>query len=249
MSLEQKLILLADAATVAQRAAEEFARLAADMIARQGRLTVALSGGSTPRQMYRLLAVPPLSNRIDWRRVHLFWGDERCVPPDHDDSNYRMARETWLDRIAMPAANVHRMPADYPDLTVAAGSYANELRVFFGQQRGGVPSFDLILLGLGTDGHVASLFPGTPALTETTRLVADNPVPQLKTTRLTLTLPVINAAAHVWLLVTGAEKAEMVAHALQPAATAPPIPAQLVRPEQGTLTWFLDHAAVAQLRL
>lgn len=249
MSLEQKIILLEDTAAVAQRSAEAFAALAAEVIGRRGRLAVALSGGATPAGMYRRLAELPLAAAIDWRRVHLFWGDERCVAPDHADSNYRMAREAWLDRIAMPAANVHRMPAEYPDGAAAAGSYANELRAFFQLRRGDVPVFDLILLGLGTDGHVASLFPGTPALAETARLVAENPVPHLQTSRLTLTLPVINAAANVWFLVTGADKAEMAAHALQPGPDSPEIPARRVQPARGAVTWFLDHAAAARLRL
>ncbi|MDZ7269658.1 MAG: 6-phosphogluconolactonase [candidate division KSB1 bacterium] len=249
MSLEQKIIMLDDAAAVAQRSAEEFAALAAEVIARRGRLAVALSGGATPAGMYRRLAVPPLAGAIDWQRVHLFWGDERAVAPHHADSNYGMARQVLLAHLALPVANVHRMPADYYDLAVAAGSYANELRAFFDLPPGALPVFDLILLGLGTDGHVASLFPGTPALAERARLVAENPVPQLQTMRLTLTLPVINAAANVWFLVTGADKAEMVAHALQPGPAAPAIPARQVQPEHGAVTWFLDRAAAARLRL
>lgn len=248
MSLEYKIHVLESAAAVAQRAADEFAALSAEVMRRRGRFRVALAGGSTPRQMYGLLAASPLAGKIAWQHVHLFWGDERCVPPDHHDSNYRMVRESLLDKIEMPAANIHRMPAEYADLAAAAGSYANELRVFFGTKPDEWPRFDLVLLGMGADGHTASLFPETSALTEMRRLVVAHEVAQLQTHRLTLTFPVINAAAEVWFLVTGAEKAEMVAVAMQQKKSSQIIPAQFVQPENGALTWFLDAAAAAQLR-
>lgn len=248
MSLEQKVHILENAATVAQRAAAEFAAWSAEAIRQRGRFSVALAGGSTPKQMYRLLAASPFSAKIAWQHVHLFWGDERCVPPEHNDSNYRMVQEALLRKIALPAANIHRMPAEYHDLNAAAGSYANELRIFFKSDSAAMPRFDLILLGMGADGHTASLFPETAALTEMQHLVVANEVPQLQTRRLTLTFPVINAAAQVWFLVTGAEKAEMVALAMPQKKSSQKIPAQLVQPDPGALTWFLDAAAATQLR-
>ncbi|KAA0230265.1 6-phosphogluconolactonase [candidate division KSB1 bacterium] len=248
MSLEHKIHILEDVATVAQRAAAEFAALSAEAIRQRGRFSVALAGGSTPKQMYRLLAIAPLSEKINWQHIHLFWGDERCVPPEHGDSNYRMVHEALIQKIALPAANIHRMPAEYRDLNAAAGSYANELRIFFKSDSAAMPRFDLILLGMGADGHTASLFPETAALAERQRWVVANEVPQLQTHRLTLTFPVINAAAQVWFLATGAEKAEMVALAVQQKRSSRKIPAQLVQPDPGALTWFLDAAAAAQLR-
>lgn len=248
MSLEHKVSILDNAAAVALRTAEEFTALSAEAIRQRGRFSVALAGGSTPKQMYRLLAAAPLSEKIDWQHVHLFWGDERCVPPEHRDSNYRMVHETLIQKIALPVANIHRIPAEYRDLNAAAGSYANELRIFFENDAAAMPRFDLILLGMGADGHIASLFPETAALAERQRWVVANEVPQLQTHRVTLTFPVINAAAQVWFLVTGAEKAEMVALALQHKKSSQKIPAQLVQPDPGALTWFLDAAAATQLR-
>ena len=201
---------------------------------------VALAGGSTPRAAYALLA----AEEVDWSRVHVFWGDERCVPPDHPDSNYRLAREALLDHVSLPAGNVHRMRGEM-EPEAAAQAYAAELRAFFGTQW---PSFDLVLLGMGNDGHIASLFPGSAALRETARPVVavtaeyqDRPAH-----RVTLTLPAINAARQVLFLVTGAAKAETLWAVLE--GPAERFPAQLIRPTSGQLTWLVDTAAASRLK-
>jgi 6-phosphogluconolactonase len=228
-------------------AADRVVALANDGITARGRFNWALAGGSTPETLYRLLAGPEYARRIDWSLVHFFWGDERCVPPDHVDSNYRMARLAFLDTIAAPAENVHRLEGELPP-RLGAERYAAELARSFGQRAGNAPpEFDLILLGMGADGHTASLFPGTPALEETRRWVVANPIESLGTTRLTLALPVINAAAHVVFLVAGADKAERLAQVLSPATDVTPLPAQRVRPRGGVPEWLVDAAAAARL--
>jgi 6-phosphogluconolactonase len=208
---------------------------------------VALSGGSTPRSLFSLLAGPERAQHIGWSKVHVFWGDERTVPPDDPDSNYRMAREALLDRVALPSSNVHRIPAEL-EPTRAAEEYAHTLRDFF-TRRTGAARFDLILLGMGADGHTASLFPGTAALDEHERWVVANYVEKLDTWRITLTLPVLNGAEHVAFLVAGAGKAETLKRVLQGPRQPRELPSQLIHPAQGTLVWLLDHAAAAQLDL
>lgn len=231
-------------------AAEKVVALAAEALAARGRFTWALSGGSTPRKLYSLLATVPYVGRVDWDRVHLFWGDERCVPPNHPESNYRMVRETLLAGIHPPAGNVHRMPGEAEPAAGAATYEATLRRVFFdtfgGPAEGGFPRFDLVLLGMGSDGHTASLFPGTPATSEARRWVVWTEVQQLVPFRLTLTLPVLNAAAHALFLVSGADKAERAREALRADAESSP-PAARVRPVRGEVTWFLDAPAAARL--
>jgi 6-phosphogluconolactonase len=238
------VLVLPDAPALFRAAADEVIAAAQDAIARRGRFTIALSGGHTPRGLYTTLAAGgDGGSRIAWDHVHLFWGDERHVPPDHPDSNYRMAREALLDRVAVPPANVHRIPAEDPDAARAAARYEEELRRFFELDGTSVPRFDLVLLGLGRDGHTASLFPGTAALADTTRLVVAAHVPALGTDRITLTLPVLNHAACALFLVSGPEKAAVVHKVLEePGAT--PLPAQRIRPA-GRLVWLLDAAAAA----
>ncbi|MBC8448967.1 MAG: 6-phosphogluconolactonase [Chloroflexi bacterium] len=223
-----------DAAGLATAAAENFVVLAREAIAARGRFLVALAGGSTPRAAYELLATEPFAASVDWTRVHLFWGDERCVPPDHPDSNYRMARETLLDRVQIPAANVHRMRCELAPQQAAA-AYERELEKALGEDG----RFDLILLGLGTDGHTASLFPGAAALGERERRVLAVYVEKLKAWRVTLTLPVINTARHVIFLVSGTSKAETLARV----RASEPLPAGLVQPVAGRLLWLLDKDA------
>lgn len=238
--------MLPDAPALFRAAAEEVSVAAQEAIAQQGRFTIALSGGHTPRGLYSLLATDKGRPPIVWRQVHVFWGDERHVPPDHPDSNYRMARETLLDHVALPQANVHRIPAEEPDADRAAARYEEELRRFFRLDGASLPRFDLVLLGLGAEGHTASLFPGTAALDETARLVVAAHVPALGTDRITLTLPVLNHAACVLFLVAGSEKAAAVHTVLeQPGGT--PLPAQRVRPA-GRLIWLLDAAAATATR-
>ena len=237
-----------DPQALMQAAADHIVRIAADAIAMNGRFTVGLPGGSTPRALFALLATPPWAERMDWTRVHVFWGDERCVPPDHPDSNYRLARETLLDRVPIPHNQIHRIPGELPPAQ-AAERYESILRTFFADGEPGLPQprFDLMLLGLGDDGHTASLFPGTAALAETTRWVVENYVPRLDSWRITLTAPAINAAAHVIFLVSGASKAEALRAVLQGAYYPTDYPAQLVRPRAGRLLWLVDQPAAAML--
>ncbi len=185
---------------------------------------MALSGGSTPRRLYQLLAGEPFRGQVDWPRVEIFWGDERSVPPDNKDSNYRMAHEALLEALKLPAGHVHRMQAERADRDAAAREYQDEIARAFGvDANGGPPAFDLVLLGMGPDGHTASLFPHTAALGETKRWVVVNHVPQMNTDRMTLTYPVLNRAREVLFLVAGADKAERLDELLQ----GPPDPQRL----------------------
>ena len=236
------LRVLPSALDVAAGAAELVARIAAEATA-DGRFTIALSGGSTPRALYELLASPDQAGRVSWERWHVFWGDERLVPPDDPMSNYRMAKEALLGRVPIPAEQLHRIRGE-ADPELAASEYEELMRETFDP---GVPAFDLILLGLGDDGHTASLFPGTEALNERRRLVAANRVPQLDTTRITFTLPLINAARHIVFIVAGGSKAAALRSVLEPARDGPPPPAASVMPERGDLCWIADSDAVASL--
>jgi 6-phosphogluconolactonase len=226
-------------------AASEFAALAARSIQSQGRFSVALSGGSTPRGLYSVLASGVFPD-ISWDKIYFFWGDERHVPPDHPDSNYRMAKEALLSKIPARPENIFRIRAEENDVAAAASDYEKVLRNFFSLNPGEFPRFDLILLGLGPEGHIASLFPASAALQEQHRLVVANWVEKLKGDRITFTLPVINHAACVMFLASGAEKAEIVREVLEnPQAD---LPAQKVRPLHGRLLWLLDRAAAGGLR-
>ena len=231
--------IFADAAALAEAAAVSFVEAATQALTVQARWAVALSGGATPRAAYQRLAAPDLAGRVDWARVHFFWGDERCVPPDHPDSDYGMARAALLDHIPVPAANVHRLRGEL-DPQEAAGAYQAELERFF---RPALPRFDLIWLGLGEDGHTASLFPGTAALHEAERWVTANWVEVLHTWRLTLTPPIINHAAQAAFLVSGSRKAQILREVLHGAYQPDVWPAQLVQPAPGRLTWLVDRAA------
>jgi 6-phosphogluconolactonase len=230
---------------VAGAAAEMFARAAADAVAVAGRFAVALSGGSTPRRLYRRLGSDPWRARLPWDRCHLFFGDERAVPPDHPDSNYRMVRETLLDAVPIPAAQVHRIRAEADDPERAAHDYEDELAAFFG--RGVPPRFDLVLLGMGEDGHTASLFPGSPVLEERRRWVAAPWVEAKQARRLTLTLPVLNQAALVLFLVCGPDKAGTLPRVLRPETGTPLPPAARIAPATGRLVWLLDGDAARDL--
>ena len=241
-----EIIICRDAGDLALKAAEQFVLLADAAIARSGRFAVALSGGSTPRALYELLGSAGYRDRVDWPRVHLFWGDERCVPPDHPESNFRMVQETLLAKVRMPPENIHRMMGE-KEPAEAAAAYEQELREFFALKPGQMPRFDLILLGLGEDGHTASLFPGTAALDETDRWVAAVYVEKLQSHRLTLTLPVINAAAQVTFLVAGASKAKIVSDILASDSAPLDYPAVKVRPVDGRLAWIIDRDAARNL--
>jgi len=207
---------------------------------------VALSGGSTPKLLYELLGGPTFAGRVRWPNVHCFQVDERCVPPDDPQSNYRMIRQALLASTPLPAENFHRMAAERPDREQAAREYADEMARVLRPAPGEWPRLDLVFLGMGPDGHTASLFPGSAALEERTAWVVPNFAPQLDSFRLTLTLPVLNAAAHVIFLVAGADKAERLLQVLKGPERR--FPAQLIRPVQGRLSWFLDESAARLLK-
>jgi 6-phosphogluconolactonase len=209
-----------------------------------GRFSIVLAGGSTPRPVYQLLASEAFNSRLDWNKVHVFWGDERPVPPDHPDSNFGMAEETLLSNVSIPASNIYRMKGEVPPQD-AAREYEKELRRFFSDQPW--PQFNLILLGMGDDGHTASLFPNTAALHETERWVAANPVEKLSTTRITLTVPAINTARHVLFLVKGENKAEPLKAVLEGPQLLEKLPSQRIQPAQGKLVWMVDKSAASQL--
>jgi 6-phosphogluconolactonase len=225
-------------------AAGKFCAVGSEAIRSRGKFSVALSGGSTPRGLHQEL-VTDFSSRLPWDKVFFFWGDERHVPPESSDSNYRMAKETLLAKLPIPAENIFRIPAELPDAKEVAKKYEQTLEKFFHPTGNSCPRFDFILLGMGPDGHTASLFPGTAALEEKDRLVAANWIEKLNTFRITLTFPVLNSAASVMFLVSGDEKAEMARRALkEPAAN---LPCQRVRPENGELLWYLDKGAAVKL--
>jgi len=222
-----------------QAAAKEFATLAPQAVQSHGRFSVALSGGSTPKSLYALLASGSLPN-IPWEKIFFFFGDERFVPPDHPDSNYRMARETGL-LAKIPDDHVFRVPTEEKDADTAALMYERTVQKFFSLRSGEFPRFDLILLGLGPDGHTASLFPDTAALNEKSRVVVANWVEKFKTYRITFTLPVLDRAACDMFLVSGADKSNMVREVLKNENAN--LPSQRVRPLDGRLLWLLDRAA------
>jgi 6-phosphogluconolactonase len=241
---EREVIVCQDVGELNRKAAEQFIGLASKAIQQSGQFTVALSGGSTPKTTYSLLASADHKDRVDWFRVHLFWGDDRCVPPDHPESNFRMVQESLLSKVQIPSENVHRMMGE-KEPEQAATEYEEHLRQFFHLAHGSVPRFDLIFLGLGEDGHTASLFPGSPALDEQNRLVAKVYVERLKAYRLTLTLPVINAAAQVSFLITGQSKSAIVKDLLS--SDGSDRPAGRIKPVNGQLTWFITQDAAGEL--
>lgn len=226
--------------------ADLFLLYAQEAICRHGRFTVALSGGSTPRHLYRRLAKADQVRSI-WDKMHLFWGDERHVPPDHPDSNYRMACEELRLNGTVPAAQVHRIPAEDPDPWRAALSYERSLLEFFHLGAGQWPRFDLVLLGLGADGHLASLFPESPALREYERLAIADWRADRAAYRITLTAPVFNAAASILFLVSGTEKAQVLQKTLEGAYHPEGCPAQLIRPARGRVLWLVDAGAASLL--
>jgi 6-phosphogluconolactonase len=241
------LRILADPEEVAREAASELARRAGQRAERGGRFALALSGGSTPRRLFRLLASPAWRDRLPWASIHLFWGDERAVPPDHPESNYGTARKELLERVPIPAGNVHPVIVQV-GAAEAARRYEEELRVLMAPPPGRPPRFDLVLLGLGADGHTASLFPASCALEQRRRWVVAPWVEQVAGHRITLTLPVLNAAAAVAFLVTGSGKAEALARVLTGEGSVEEAPARGVRPTDGELLWLVDQAAAAALR-
>ena len=241
---EPNVLVFDDAESVARAAAARVAELARESIGARGLFTIALSGGSTPRRVYELLAGEEFREGIDWPNVHVFFGDERMVPPDSAESNYRMANEALLARVPLPPENIHRIDG-VGDAAANASAYELEMRGLFGDAEW--PRLDLVLLGMGDDGHTASLFPGTAVLNETRLWVAPNWVEKLGAWRVTLTAPVINAARHVTFLVNGAGKAARLREVLKGERDPSRLPSQLIRPSDGTLEWFVDRAAAAGL--
>ena len=243
--------IFADVAALTSEAGSHFIRVAQDAVAKRGVFTVALSGGSTPKSLYTSMATnKSLRAAIPWSNTHFFFGDERHVPPDGPDSNFRMVNEAMLQRLPPGWTHIHRILGELADAAEAALRYEAEMRDFFethGLVEEGFPRFDLIFLGLGPEGHTASLFPESLALQEARRWAVANWVAKLKTDRITLTFPVLNNAREVVLLVTGSAKAQIVVDVLERTATAPKYPVQSVKPSSGTEHWMLDKAAASQL--
>ena len=236
-----------DLDALSHAAADELAMLVRAAVVDRGTCSVALSGGSTPKRLFELFAQAG-RDALPWEHIDLWWGDERTVPPDHADSNYRMTREALIDPLGLAASHVHRIAGELPDPEAAARSYSRELVTALGSP----PTFDVVLLGMGPDGHTASLFPGSPALAETSRWVVANPVTSPlvhgTTTRITLTAPAINAARHVRFLVAGADKAASLAQVLEGPHDPERYPSQLIAPHDGDLVWLVDAAAASKLR-
>lgn len=226
--------------------AERIVARAREAVAHRRRFLLCLAGGATPKPLYELLASGPFARRIEWPRVHVFWGDERCVPPDHAESNYRMACEALLDHVPLQPPNIHRIRGE-DEPSAAAAAYEELLGNFFERaDTSAMTSFDLVLLGMGTDGHTASLFPGSAAARETRQWVVATPGPKPQSWRVSLTTVLINAAEDVTFLVSGAAKAERLKEVLEDRPPGP-LPAQLIRPTHGALHWMIDAAAATRL--
>ncbi|MCA9529459.1 MAG: 6-phosphogluconolactonase [Myxococcales bacterium] len=244
----QQVIAFDSREAVMEAAAEQVLATARLSIANRGRFTWALSGGSTPAGAYQRLATDRFSKRIDWERVWFFWGDERCVPPDDEQSNYRMAKQALLDAVAPPVEHVHRMRGEDPPAQGAARYEALLREAFELEDDAPPPPLDLVFLGMGEDGHTASLFPGTPVVHERARWVCPNQAPD-GTSRLTLTPAVLNAAAQVVFLVVGAAKAARLGQVLRSRPGASDVaPAGRVDPARGAVRWLVDAEAAAQLK-
>ena len=240
-------LVFLDADALARAAAVQLTELSAAAVSERGVFTLALSGGSTPKKLYSLLATDPAFATFPWAATQLYFGDERHVPPGHAESNFRMVKEALLDSGHVPEANVHRVFAELTNAGEAAAEYeAGMRRAFINDARlDGFPRFDVVLLGMGPDGHTASLFPGSPALEEKTQWVAANWVEKFKTTRITFTFPVLDAARVVLLLIAGADKAPMIKQVLGDAQGTSPV--ERVQPRDGVKVWMLDRAAAAEL--
>lgn len=246
MSGSSNVRVVANLPALFQAAADDFISATTNAVKSSGRFAVALSGGSTPKALYSLLATS-YRDRLPWDKMFFFFGDERHVPPNHPESNYRMAAEALLSKVPVPAANVFRVHAENPDAHQAAADYEQTLRTFFKLSAGAFPRFDLILLGMGPDGHTASLFPGSKGLQERSRLVIANWVEKFQTDRITFTLPVLNSAAAVTFLAGGADKADTLKEVLEGNQPPERLPSKFVHPTNGQLTWLVDQAAASKL--
>jgi len=250
MSQNHKIetIVVADTDALAARAAQQFVEVAEAAVAARGRARIAISGGSTPKAAFKLLADPaqPWFKRMPWSQLELFWVDERCVPPDHPDSNYRMTKEAMLDHVPLAPEQIHRMEGELvPE--IAAAHYESLLRNAFRLEGAETPRFDLVQLGMGPDGHTASLFPHSAALHEIGRLAVANHVENKDAWRITLTSPVINQGAQVFFLIGGADKADILNQVFTGPRDTGRLPSQLIRPASGILTLILDKASAALL--
>jgi len=243
---DAEILVGADADEAIRIAAGQFAALARKIAAAGRTTSVALSGGSTPRRLFEALAAAPFSGIVPWDSVQFFWGDERNVPPGHKDSNYSLAHKLLLSRVSVPAANIHRIPTGDGTAIEAADLYERTLREKLPMDHG-VPRLDYNLLGLGSNGHTASLFPGRPTLHECKRFVVADHVDEVNAWRVSLTAPVLNNAAQITFLVLGKEKAAVVKRVVEGPREPETTPAQLIAPRDGTLTWILDSAAASQL--
>ncbi|MGD8343005.1 MAG: 6-phosphogluconolactonase [Desulfobacterales bacterium] len=248
ISKNQKIKIFAGAEAMCRAAAETLVQHIGKTLQTEDVYSIALSGGSTPRRLYELLADnTELDRPIPWERIHFFWGDERLVAPDHPDSNYRMAFKAMLSRVPIPSANIHRVPTENLDASKAAEDYARDMQRFFGNTNGDIPRFNCVLLGMGSDGHTASLFPDSPALSEQKRLVVANRVEKFDSFRITLTIPVLNNADLILFLVSGGEKADVLQTVLEGDAAPERYPARLIQPSRGELMWFVDRLAAGGL--
>ncbi len=247
---ERVIRIAASAEELSRLAAEEFVRLAMDTIGKKPVFVVSLAGGSTPRTLYQLLAdsSEPFREQLPWEKIHFFWGDERHVGPDNPASNYRLARETMLEHVSIPVENVHRIKSEMPNAAEAADVYERELRYFFKAEAGQLPRFDLILLGMGSDGHTASIFPGSEVISEKHRLVMAPWVEALDSYRITLTPLILNNAASLIFLVIGEDKAKTLRQVLHGAYHPEQFPAQVIKPRNGNLLWLVDPEAGSLLQ-
>lgn len=249
MPSNPRIQIVADLQELSTVAAEHFVRLATEAVLDKGRFTVALSGGSTPESLYQLLANEnePYRAQLRWKNIHFFWGDERHVPPDHPDNNYRMANQAMLSKVPVPLENVHRIPSELADAHQAADEYEQTLSKFFKLAKGQYPRFDLILLGMGSDGHIASIFPNSDVIKEKVRLVVATWSEKSQSYRITLTPPVLQSAAAITLLVSGAEKSDALREALKGNYHPERLPAQILRQTNANVLWLVDRPAAQRL--
>ena len=245
---QREIRILKDSAAIARRAAEKFVEAARSAVNRNGSFTVALAGGSTPKLLYSLLATDPdLRANVAWDKMHLYFGDERHVGPDDPQSNFKMASETMITKAPLKSEQVHRMKGEYPDAEQAAQEYEQVLRTHFHVKGAELPRFDLVLTGMGDDGHTLSLFPGSKALHAEGRTVVRNWVGKIFTDRITITAPVANNAAMILFMVAGKDKALALKAVLEGPYEPEQLPAQLLQPTNGKLLWLVDEAAGSML--
>jgi len=246
--VEREIRILPDGAAIAKRAAQEFVQAAAAAVRAKGSFNAALAGGSTPKALYSLLVNDPaLRSQLLWDKIHFFFGDERHVPPDHADSNFRMATEAMISKSPLKPEQITRIKGEYPDAEQAALEYEKALREFFKLKDGDYPRFDLLLAGMGNEGHTLSLFPGTKALHPDRRIVVSNWIGKLYTERITLTAAAASNAAEIIFMVTGADKAPALKSVLEGPYEPEQLPAQLLQPQNGKLLWLVDAAAGSML--